>query len=40
MSEFDENDNINGGYQENKGNHWTEKYSKAIEEAESKEVQI
>lgn len=22
MSEFDETDIVNGGYQENKGNHW------------------
>lgn len=40
MSEFDDSDNINGGYQENKGAHWTQKYRDAIEEEESKEVQI
>ena len=40
MSEFDESDNINGGYQENKGAHWTQKYKEAYEEAKTKDVQI
>lgn len=40
MSEFDETDIVNGGYQENKGNHWSQRYRKAIEDEESKEVQI
>jgi hypothetical protein len=26
MSEFDEGDIINGGYQENQGRHWAEKF--------------
>ena len=40
MSEFDEADIINGGYQELKGQHWTNKYSKGVQESDAKEVQI
>ena len=28
LSEFDETDIIDGGYQENKGKHWSTKYNK------------
>lgn len=40
MSEFDETDIIDGGYQENKGKHWTRKYSETVlEEVDTNEVQ-
>ena len=32
MSEFDETDNVDGGYQENKGKHWAEKYEGIFDE--------
>lgn len=39
LSEFDETDIIDGGYQENKGKHWSTKYNKEVED-DSTEVQV
>jgi len=42
MSEFDESDIIDGGYQENKGVHWSQVYKKSMESdlEEAKDVQV
>lgn len=44
ISEFDESDIVNGGYQENKGEHWSQNYRQmmenTLEDSESKDVQV
>ena len=40
ISEFDETDIVDGGYQENKGVHWSVKYREENEASDEKNVQV
>jgi len=39
LTEFDESDIIDGGYMENKGQHWSKRFRIDEEESDTKEIQ-